>query len=257
MKELPGGRDGKILTDGKVVCRPKNVWSNGVQKYLKHLHENGVTFVPYPLGFNESNEELVSYIEGDVSNYPLTSQFSSSEALVSAAKLLRKIHDTSVDFLEETSFSNWMLEAKRPAQVMCHGDYAPYNVVMTSDRVTGVIDFDTTHPGPRRWDIAYAIYRWAPLKRPENPDSFGDLTEQANRAKLFCDAYGRDAFDSKGLIDIVVDRLLTLIDFMQCEASEENEDFANNIEDGHDKSYSLDVEYIKQNKEFLESVLNG
>ncbi len=69
-------------------------------------------------------------------------------------------------------------------------DFAPYNVVFNGVEAAGMIDFDTLHPGSCLWDVAYAIYRWAPLKNPRNPDAIGDLASQIRRAKAFCDSYG-------------------------------------------------------------------
>lgn len=63
-----------------------------------------------------------------------------------------------------------MLPARSPAEVICHGDIAPYNSAVRDGRVIGFIDFDTAHPAPRLGDVAYAVYRYAPLHAPENPD---------------------------------------------------------------------------------------
>jgi aminoglycoside phosphotransferase (APT) family kinase protein len=57
-----------------------------------------------------------------------------------------------------------------PIEVMCHGDFAPYNVTIVDGEAFGIIDFDTLHPGPKMWDIAYAVYRWVPFTNPANPD---------------------------------------------------------------------------------------
>jgi len=47
-----------------------------------------------------------------------------------------------------------------PAEVICHGDVAPYNCVFRDGRPVAFIDFDTAHPGVRIWDLAYAAYRF-------------------------------------------------------------------------------------------------
>ena len=61
---------------------------------------------------------------------------------------------------------------------MCHGDFAPYNVVLKGEQAVGIIDFDTCHPGSRLWDISYALYRWSPFMHLKNPDRLGSLEEQ-------------------------------------------------------------------------------
>ena len=52
-----------------------------------------------------------------------------------------------------------------PAEVVCHNDFAPYNVVFDDGGPVGVIDWETAAPGARVWDVAYAAYRWVPLSR--------------------------------------------------------------------------------------------
>lgn len=257
MDELRGGREGKIFRDGCLVYRPHKPWSDEVQKYLSFLHSKDVTCVPYPHGLSSEGHEIVSYIEGEVSNYPLTAQFSCDEALVSAAKTLRKIHDASSDYKALTESHRWMFQEQSPIEVMCHGDFAPYNVVMKNQDVVGVIDFDTIHPGPRVWDIAYAVYRWAPLKRPSNPDSFGTIETQAKRVKLFCESYGMDMFNTGELFDTAICTLESLIDYMRSQALAGNEDFAKNVSDGHDIAYLKDIDYIRSNEQYLKEILNA
>ena len=53
---------------------------------------------------------------------------------------------------------------------MCHGDFAPYNITFVDRCVHGIIDFDTLHPGPRIWDVAYAVYRRSPFVSSKDPD---------------------------------------------------------------------------------------
>jgi hypothetical protein len=64
---------------------------------------------------------------------------------------------------------------------MCHGDAAQYNTVVKDGVAVGFIDFDAAHPGPRVWDVVYAVYRFAPLQGPDNPESFGTPREQGRR----------------------------------------------------------------------------
>ena len=144
-----------------------------------------------------------------------------------------------------------MLPTREPAEVVCHGDYAPYNVVLQGNQAVAIIDFDTAHPAPRVWDIAYALYRWAPLTHPDNPDGFGSLQEKIERARLFCDAYGLANANRVGLLGLVVERLQALVDFMQAEAARDNEAFQANMADGHHFIYLDDIAYLKtQGKNF-------
>lgn len=107
-----------------------------------------------------------------------------------------------------------LLLGQGPREVMCHGDFAQYNVVLRGTEAVALIDFDTAHPGPRAWDIAYALYRWAPLTNADNTDGFGSLVEQVERASLFCTVYGLSAAERAVLPRMIADRLRARVAFM-------------------------------------------
>ena len=67
-----------------------------------------------------------------------------------------------------------------PAEVVCHNDFAPYNVVFGDDGPVGVIDWETAAPGARVWDVAYAAYRFVPLSRAA-PEELQAAPVQARR----------------------------------------------------------------------------
>lgn len=247
--ELVGGREGKIFKIGNLVSRPLNPWTPTIHAYLNHLHNQGIDFVPKPYSIDhKTGIEQVSFVEGEVCNYPLNSAFASETALISAAKLLRKMHDASVSFLNQLNGDErWMLPAYNQPEIICYADYAPYNVVVKNQQVVGIIDFDTCHPNTRIWDIAYAIYRWAPINRPDADDIFGTPAQHIIRAKQFCDAYGMDANTRHQVVPIMVKRLQKMVDYIITEAEKGNEDFIKNMRDGHHMHYLKDIDYITAN----------
>ncbi|MDP5276722.1 aminoglycoside phosphotransferase family protein [Chengkuizengella axinellae] len=252
-EELTGGRIGKIHKLGETVVRPSNIWTKDVHSFLNYLHEEGADFVPKPYGINEKNEEILSFMTGDVYNYPLPEALLTDSMIVSSSKLLLKFHKYSERYVSKlTNDEQWMLPATNPAEVMCHGDYAPYNVTIVNNEAAGIIDFDTLHPGPRMWDIAYAIYRWVPF------DSHGNLKEQIRKAKLFLDTYGVDSEGRSSMVKVLVKRLQSLTDFMRSEARNGNKDFQLHIEKGHLQLYQNDIDYLKTNEhEIIQGISNG
>ena len=146
-----------------------------------------------------------------------------------------------------------MLPIVTPIEVMCHGDFAPYNITINNGSPYGIIDFDTLHPGPRLWDLAYAIYRWVPFTNPKNPDCYDNLEEQIRKANLFMDSYELNKDERFKLPDVMVNRLRCLIKYIEDQAKNHNEDFKKNISDGHLNLYNDDITYILKNKK---SILN-
>lgn len=256
--ELQGGRDGKIFKVGNIVSRPLNSWTQNIHAYLNHLQNQGIDFVPKPRAIDEqAGVEQVSFVQGEVCNYPLSVAFQSETALISAAKLLRQLHDASVGYLNQLKGDEvWMLPPLKPAEVICHADYAPYNVVVKNAHVVGIIDFDTCHPGTRVWDIAYAIYRWAPMSRPDADDIFGTQAEHINRALTFCNAYGLAANLRQQILPIMIERLQKMVDYITTKAANGNEDFITNMNDGHHIHYQKDIEYLKINAKIITDGLN-
>lgn len=247
---LNGGRIGKIIKSNDKVVRPGNLWTIYVHNFLKYLLDNGFANIPTPYGIDEDGNEIVSYVEGVVYNDGLPECFLCDGVLVSVAKLLRRYHDIGAGYIDKlTGNEIWMLENQLPMEVMCHGDFAPYNVTFVDDVVSGIIDFDTLHPGPRLWDIAYAVYRWIPVVSPENPEYRDCLDEQIRKLKVFVDAYGLNEASRKELPTMMIKRIESLIIYMKKQAGLGNEDFARNIADGHMTLYQQDVEYISEHKE--------
>ncbi|MFK7805064.1 MAG: phosphotransferase family protein [Anaerolineae bacterium] len=245
---LTGGRDNQIFRSGETVIRPSGAWSGAVFQLLEHLQKSGFEQAPQPLGFDENGNEIVSFISGEVSNYPLSDTAKSEEALISAAKLLRAYHDTTASFINaETLILPWMLPSREPAEVICHGDFAPYNVVLNGNQAIGIIDFDTAHPAPRLWDIAYAVYRWAPLS-DQHHAFIPNLVDQIRRTKLFCDSYNMPDSDRKELVQMVLNRMIAFVDFMQAEAENGNEKFIGDLRDGHHLIYLKDIDYLVKNQ---------
>ncbi|GLS91438.1 phosphotransferase [Psychromonas marina] len=255
MQTLQGGREGVILRSEDRVYRPSGFWSASVHKLLQHLENSGFINAPKPFGF-DGHHEVLSYMPGDVYNYPLTGNIASDEALRSASKLLRQYHDATVLLIASENFNSmqWMLPSRVPHEVICHGDFAPYNVTLKGDKTVGVFDFDTAHPAPRIWDVAYAVYCWAPFKTNEH-DALGDLSLQCKRAKLFCDSYGLLFAEREKLVETMIDRIQTLVDYIQSEAHNGNEAFINNINDGHHLAYLSDIEYLTNSAQSITNSL--
>ncbi len=256
MEVLAGGREGKILRSGGKVHRPAGAWTPHVHALLRHVRKQGFWGAPEPFGFDAEGNEVVSFIAGDVCNYPLSESAKSTNALVSSAKLLRAYHDATVPFVAGLKGDEpWFLPPREPVEVMCHGDYAPYNVVLDGNQAIAVIDFDVVHPGPRVWDIVYALYRFTPLTDPANEDGFGSEDEKISRCRLFCEAYGLSDEERVGLVNGVIERLQVLVDTMQAGAAAGNEAFQANLAEGHHLLYLRDIAYLQEHGERIQAGL--
>lgn len=217
---LPGGNMAGAVRVGATVRRAAGPWSPTIQRLLRHLHAHGLTWVPEPLGRDEQGRDSVSHLPGVVPQYPLPGWIWDEAVLLDAARRLAELHDATAGF--ETTGARWQLPVHEPAEVICHNDFAPYNMVFTDGRLTGVIDWDTASPGPRVWDLAYLAYRLVPLTDPANHDAPAtSLRERSHRLMLLCDAYGHDV-RPVDVLEVTVERLEELAAFTQARAEEGN-----------------------------------
>lgn len=256
MKTIRATINDQVECINNEVHRPIGHWTQQVHKLLRYLRDQGFYAAPEPLGFDEQGREIVRFIKGEVCHDLHSQKAASLKVLTSAAKLLRTYHDASQNFLNVNSVSkDWMLPCKNPQEVICHGDFAPHNLVLDGEQAIGIIDFDAAHPGPRTWDIAYALYRFAPFTNPDNEDGFGNIEDQILRARLFCNAYGLAEEKRAGIADLMIERLQNLIDFMMKSAQEGSKKYEQSIKEGHHLTYLADIEYIKRHKSRIEDGL--
>jgi len=250
-EDLQGGST-KVTKMGSRVLRARHQGSTNVEWLLTVLERRGFRYSPRFVGLSDDGRQILEFMEGWAGNYPLPAALRSDDALISAARALRLLHEVTSDLATEV-LDGWMLEAVEPYEVICHGDFAPYNCVFDESRLVGIIDFDTAHPGPRIRDIAYAIYRFAPLTAPETPPGFASRAERARRARLFCDEYGE--VNRSQIIEATCRRLLDLVRYMRSQAAQGDTAFQSHLDDGHDTIYLRDVHYLKANAAALTRAL--
>jgi hypothetical protein len=242
-ERLTGGNLSVVVRVGDTVRREAGPWTEPVQALLLHLRGMGIQEVPAPLGFDAQGREILSFIPGQVGHDPLPENLRSDEILMAAAKLLRRLHAATTGSAL-LRLSGWQAPVREPVEVICHGDFAPYNCVFEHGTLVGVIDFDHAHPGPASWDIAYALYRFVPLMASGNPDGFGTLPDQIRRAKLFCDAYGLT--DRAQISAILKARVAGMATFLREGAARRDDRLLANIAAGHLASYEADTLYLEK-----------
>lgn len=116
---------------------------------LLHLERAGFDSAPRWLGVDEQGRDVLSWIEGEtftdrgrmhpyIGDPPVRIRFS-REQLAAVMCLLRRYHDTFGD------------------EVICHGDFGPWNIVWRNGMPFAVIDFDNVYRGDPADDVAYAL----------------------------------------------------------------------------------------------------
>lgn len=257
-EELPlaGGNVSVVVRVGDTVRRTASPWSPTVQHFLRYLRSRRFYAVPKPMGFDDRGREVLSFIEGEVGHYPLVAHVWSAQTLAMSAHMMRRYHDLSVAYVPPADAAwQYTYPDSTKHEVICHNDFAPYNMVFRKEKPKALIDWDLAGPGPRIWDIAYAVYRFVPLSWEADiaalkPRLINPVL-QSMRLRFFCDAYGLQ--DRSDLLDMVRARLEHLCKHMTDRAAEGNPAFQAMIDEGHWALYQRDIaalEYYRAQLKF-------
>lgn len=234
----------QVVQIGQTVRRPAHQNTPIVQALLKHLEAITFDGAPRALGVDQEGREIVDYISGEAGHYPLKPYVLSESTLIRLGRLLRRFHDATVSFSPPKSLV-WHNIVDRRCEVICHGDAGPYNIIFRNGNPVALIDFERAAPGPRDWDIAFVVYRFAPLC---------DLREQAltqiflghvaRRIRIFLHAYGCSRQDD--LFDWIQIRLRTEIGLFEAPGKDVIGGRRQKIEAGHLDLYKRDLRLIEK-----------
>jgi Ser/Thr protein kinase RdoA (MazF antagonist) len=243
---LAGGNMTAVVRVGETVRRAAGPWTPTIHAFMRHLRASGFEAVPEPLGMDDRGREIISLLPGAPATYPLPGFAWSEATLAAVARTLRAFHDASLGFAPPSG-GEWQWAAHEPAEVVCHNDFAPYNLMFEDGELTGVIDLDLASPGPRVWDMAYTAYRFAPLTDPGNPDApFRGEHEQARRLAAFCAAYGEPRIEPADVLVAAAAKLRELVAFIRREAAAGDAAQQAVLERGDADLYERDIAHIER-----------
>ncbi|MCR9135611.1 MAG: aminoglycoside phosphotransferase family protein [Alphaproteobacteria bacterium] len=196
---LSGGNiNNGVVRVGNTVRRAQTAASPTIHRLLLHLERVGFGACPRFLGIDDKNREILNYIEGDTGHGQQIWQ--QDGPLIETARMLRAYHDATQSFAPQgdESWAVVFADADRH-EVICHNDFAPYNLVFFEGIPKAVVDFDLAGPGPRLRDVAYAAFWMTPLSfhaADTKSLALGDLNAGCRRLTLFCQSYGIPADDA-------------------------------------------------------------
>jgi len=250
---LTGGNVSNVYRWGNTVRRELKSDSHKFHRLLKHLEIKGFTYAPKFLGIDEKGREVLSFIEGEAGNYPLKKYMWSDDVLIEIGKMLRLYHDSVSDFSFDDSWKS-IDNTPKPFEILCHNDFAIYNIVFNDERPIGIIDFDVAAPGPRLWDIAYTLYTCVPLSRfylsETGEKIYYNSSQHAQhikqRVKLFFDSYGEEA--EEDYLEMVLLRVKGLCKTIIRKAREGDIAFQKMIDEGHLEHYQNDIKFIREHR---------
>src|SRR4051812_16105711 len=170
-EQLGGGNTHEaVVRGGDTARRPSGAWTPAVHALLDHLAAAGFDAAPRALGLDDEGCEVVTYIPGDVVWPGRFELLEADGALAEVAALIRRYHDVVSTFVPPPDAVWWDLAADRAGghEVICHNDFAPWNLVRGAGGSWTFIDWDLAAPGRRAWDLGWALLAFIPLT-PDRP----------------------------------------------------------------------------------------
>ncbi|MEO3824725.1 aminoglycoside phosphotransferase family protein [Actinomadura sp. B10D3] len=148
------------------------------------------------MGIDEQGREVLSFVPGEVPREPLPPEATGEDVLVALARLIRRLHDAAQGWTPPQGAVWATLPGTEAiplvdtdAELVSHRDYCPGNVVFRDGLPAALIDFDLARPTTRIYDIANALYWWAPLLHPTDRTPALVDADIPHRAAVFADAY--------------------------------------------------------------------
>lgn len=225
---------GAVVRRGSHVLRPANPNSPTIHAFLRHLRGQGFEGASEPIGIEPDGRERLVYVPGDVGVPPYPPWAQTDLALASAAALLRRMHDASLDFVPPPD-ATWSVEMADPAgvrEVICHNDVCVENVVYRNQVAVALLDFDYAAPGRRVYDLAQFARMCLPLDTDEDALLLGRTPpfDPVRRLRIVADAYGLNAAQRGELLEAVADGIRRGGEFLRRRLDEGNEDFRRMVE---------------------------
>lgn len=162
-----------VVRVGDTVRRPPALNAALVHRLLADLEAIGFPSAPRFLGLDTQGREVLTFIEGEVHSDSRAKVWGDAQ-LEGTARLLRRFHDATA-----------RLDIAADAEVICHNDFGPWNLIWRDGLPVAIIDFDNAAPGARLEDLGYAIWKHLNLGLVELPAG-----EQRRRLQRMAATYG-------------------------------------------------------------------
>jgi len=159
-------RPGGSLPIGGTVRRPATAATPIIAELLPYLEECGFGASPRFLGVDVQGWETLSWVPGVVVADEAVWSLD-LDALTHLGAVLRRLHDRTAHWRpQRTSLTT--RGSSHADIVVIHGDVAPRNTVWRAGCIEALIDWEYVCLAPRWWEVAHAVWQFAPYWADED-----------------------------------------------------------------------------------------
>jgi Phosphotransferase enzyme family len=191
VEPMPAGdvTDGVVRVGG-TIRRPHQPQSYAVACYLDWLEGAGFEGSPRYLGRDAEGRDVLTFLPGGCAGAVPEQWVQSERLLASVGLLLRRLHAASSGFVPAAHPFPPRPVRQDPAELVCHLDVTPQNVVVRDGLAAGLVDFDLAGPTTRLKDSFNTAMHWVPLRDPADAWPGWEALDPFRRLRIFADAYG-------------------------------------------------------------------
>lgn len=241
---LDGGNgSGRVVRVGSTVRKQWAAATPSVTDYLDALRRAGVD-VPETFGQDKHGRLVLEFIPGELAMHaaPLT-----PSDLARVGAMVRAIHDASETYRPPVD-AVWDTAIPAPGgDLVCHNDLAPWNLIVGERWV--FIDWDSSAPSTRLWDLAYAAQAFTLSDPNEHPH------RSAANLVAFVDGYEADRGLRTLLPAMLEQRAAAMFQLLERSSHTGREPWASMFRTGHGDHWRAVKEYVGHHRELWSAAL--
>lgn len=246
--EIPlagGNASHGVVQVGATVRKPWTAATPAVHGVLRHVRAAGVD-VPEVIGRDDQGRQVLEMVPGRLAmdSPPLT-----RDELARVGTIVRSIHDAAESHAPDPAARWDTLVAAPGADLVCHNDLAPWNLVVGPRWV--FIDWDGAAPSTRLWDLAYAAQSFT-----LNDDRVDPAEAGADLAALV-EGYGADQVLRDGLPAAMGRRTRAMHDLLRSSHASGREPWGSMYTSGHGAHWLAATRHVQTHEETWRTALRG
>ncbi|WP_449372777.1 phosphotransferase [Arthrobacter psychrolactophilus] len=231
-----GNASHAVVRLGSTVRKPWTATTATTHDYLSFLANHGLD-VPASYGQDSQGRQILEFIPGDLA---MDAPPLSLAELQRVGRLVRSIHDASASYHAAPN-ALWPNLIPAPgAELICHNDLAPWNLVLGERWV--FIDWDAAAPSTRLWDLAYSAQAFTLNDASTEPHT------AARSLLAFLEGYGADEEMRQHLPNAMWQRTEAMYTLLKNSHAQRLEPWGTMFTSGHGEHWETMTRYVRENE---------